>query len=94
MAEKAQDAGDDGELLAAIEANPEDYQARFDLALVYHAAGRREDALEALLEIVARKRDWNGEAARKQLLELFDAYGAGDEVVVAARRKLSSVLFS
>ena len=94
LAEKAQDAGDDGELLAAIEANPEDYQARFDLALVYHAAGRREDALEALLEIVARKRDWNEEAARKQLLELFDAYGAGDEVVVAARRKLSSVLFS
>jgi len=94
LAEKAQDAGDDGPLLAAIEANPEDYQARYDLALVYHAAGRREEAMDALLDIVARKRDWNEEAARKQLLEFFDAYGADDELVVAGRRKLSSVLFS
>ena len=93
----AKTAGETGEtaaLAAAVEADPNDHQARFDLALAQHAAGNREAALDALLEIVARKRDWNDEAARKQLLEFFDAYGAADELVVAARRRLSSVLFS
>ena len=50
--------------------------------------------MDALLEIIARKRDWEDERARKQLLEFFDAYGAGDELVEAARRRLSSILFS
>jgi putative thioredoxin len=64
------------------------------LALAHHGGGRREAALDELLEIVARQRDWNEDAARKQLLELFDAYGAQDELVAAARKRLSSLLFS
>lgn len=88
------DLGDAAPLMAALEANADDHQARFDLALAHHGAGRRADALEALLEIVARQRDWNEEAARKQLVELFDAYGAQDELVIAARKRLSSLLFS
>ena len=62
--------------------------------LAHHGAGRREAALDALLDIVARQRDWNEEAARKQLLEFFDAYGAQDAQVIAARKRLSSLLFS
>ena len=98
MAEKNADkqGGEDADaaLLAALEADPNNHQARFDLALAHHGAGRREAALDALLDIVARQRDWHEEAARKQLLEFFDAYGAQDELVIAARKRLSSLLFS
>jgi putative thioredoxin len=96
MAEKndAADFADDAALLAALEADANNHQARFDLALAHHGAGRREAALEALLDIVARQRDWQDDAARKQLLEFFDAYGAQDELVIAARKRLSSLLFS
>ena len=98
MAEKNADqqGGEDADaaLLAALEADPNNHQARFDLALAHHGAGRREAALDALLDIVARQRDWNEEAARKQLLEFFDAYGAQDAQVIAARKRLSSLLFS
>ncbi len=86
--------GDAAPLQAALEKNADDHQARFDLALAHHAAGRREAALDELLELVARKRDWNEEAGRKQLVEFFDAYGAQDELVIAARKRLSSLLFS
>jgi putative thioredoxin len=88
------DLGDAAEFLAALDKNANDHQARFDLALAHHGGGRREAAFDELLEIVARQRDWNEDAARKQLLELFDAYGAQDELVVAARKRLSSLLFS
>ena len=88
------DSGDEAGFSAALQANENDHQARFDLALAHHGAGRRAAALDELLEIVARQRDWNEEAARKQLVELFDAYGAQDELVVAARKRLSSILFS
>ena len=98
MAEKSADiqGGEEADvaLLAALETDPDNHQARFDLALAHHGAGRREAALDALLDIVARQRDWHEEAARKQLLEFFDAYGAQDELVVAARKRLSSLLFS
>ena len=81
-------------LLAAIAADGNNHQARFDVALAYHAAGQHDAAMTALLDSIEVKRDWNEQAARKQLLELFDAYGATDELVVAARRRLSSILFS
>ena len=98
MAEKSADiqGGEEADvaLLAELEADPDNHQARFDLALAHHGAGNREAALDALLDIVARRRDWQEEAARKQLLEFFDAYGAQDKLVVAARKRLSSLLFS
>ena len=103
LAEKTADQqSDDGaasggaavELLARLQEDENDHQARFDLALAYHAEGRREATMDTLLQLIERKRDWNDEAARKQLVELFDAYGATDDMVVAARRRLSSLLFS
>lgn len=85
---------DGAALQAALEKNADDHQVRFDLAMAHHAAGRREAALDELLELVARQRDWQDEAARKQLVEFFNAYGAQDEMVIAARKRLSSILFS
>ena len=94
LAEKTADTGDRGELLRRLETDPDDHQARFDLALALHAEGRDEEAIDALVEIVKRARDWNDQAARKQLLELFEALGPTDPVTVAGRRKLSAILFS
>lgn len=94
LARKTADAGDRGELLARLEARPDDHQARFDLALSLHAEGRNEEAIDALVEIVRRAREWNDQAARKQLLELFEALGPTDPATVDGRRKLSAVLFS
>ena len=94
LAEKTADTGDRDELLARLEAHPDDHQARFDLALALHAEGRNEEAVDALVEIVRRAREWNDQAARKQLLELFEALGPTDPATVAGRRKLSAILFS
>lgn len=81
-------------LLANLRGNADDHQSRYDLALAYHAAGQKENAIDALLEIIQLNRQWEDDAARKQLLELFEAYGPTDEVTVEGRRKLSSLLFS
>lgn len=94
LAEKTAETGDRGELLARLEADPNDHQARFDLALALHAEGRNEEAIDTLIEIVKRAREWNEQAARKQLLEMFEALGPTDPVTVAGRRKLSAILFS
>ncbi len=91
---KTEDVSELAPLQNALAENPNDHQTRFDLALAHHAAGQKKQAIEALLEIITRNRNWNEEAARKQLLELFDAYGAADEVVIDGRRRLSSILFS
>ncbi len=87
-------AGKSGELEAKLAANPNDHQARYDLAMALDAGNNREAAVEALLEIVRRDRKWNEEAARKQLVTLFEAMGPTDPRTIAARRKLSSILFS
>jgi len=87
-------AGKSGELEARLAADPDDHQARYDLAMALDAKGEREEALEVLLEIVRRDRKWNEEAARKQLVTLFEAMGPTDPRTVAARRKLSSILFA
>lgn len=91
---KAGDVGETAPLLAAVEANPKDHQARFDLAIALNAAGDREGAVSHLLEIVAQDRTWNDDGARKQLLEFFDAYGPTDDATKDGRRRLSSLLFS
>jgi putative thioredoxin len=82
------------ELEARLAADPNDHAARFDLALAKDASGDRDGAIADLLELVKRARKWNEEAARKQLVTLFEAMGPTDPRTVEARRKLSSILFS
>ena len=77
-----------------IQQNPDDHEARYELATALNAAGARAEAAEALLEIIRRDRSWNDGAARAQLLRFFEAWGLEDPVSVAARRKLSALLFS
>ncbi len=86
--------GDLGDLQRKEDADPKDHQSRFDLALALNARGRREDAMNHLLEIVRRDRNWNEDGARKQLVQLFEAWGPTDEMTVAGRRRLSSILFA
>ena len=94
LAEKAASLGNPAELKARLDADPHDHQARFDLALVHNALNERDQAADALVEIVRRDRSWNEEAARKELLRLFEAWGVGDPASIAGRKKLSRVLFS
>jgi len=94
LAGQAEQAGDVGEFLARLERDPNDHDARMELSNAYMASGNREGAVDELLEIIKRDRNWNEEAARKQLLTLFEAFGPMDELTVSARRRLSSMLFS
>lgn len=81
-------------LQARLAADPDDHQARYDLATAMNATGERDEAAAALLAIVKRDRSWNEDAARLQLLKFFQAWGLTDPATVAARRKLSTLLFS
>jgi putative thioredoxin len=94
VAEQANSLGPIAELEQKVAADPRDHQARYDLALALNAKGKREEALDHLLEIVRRDRAWNEDGARKQLVQLFDAWGPTDEATVAGRRRLSSILFA
>ena len=93
LAEQASSVGELKPLEQKVAANPDDLQARFDLAVALSAKGEREGAADQLLEIIKRDRKWNDEAARKQLLQLFEAWGIMDPATVAARRKLSAIWF-
>ena len=93
LAADAPDAGELGEFEAAVAANPDDHQARFDLAAAQIGAGQREAAADNLLHIVAADREWNDDAARAKLLSLFEAVGLEDPWVAAQRRRLSLILF-
>ena len=77
-----------------LAANPDDHQARFDLATALNATDDRAGAADALLDIMRRDRTWNEQAARLQLLRLFEAWGLSDPATIAARRRLSALLFS
>ncbi len=77
-----------------LAADPADHQARYDLATALNASNRREEAADALLDIIRRNRAWNDDAARLQLLKFFEAWGFDDPATAAARRKLSAILFS
>ncbi|MDE1930273.1 MAG: thioredoxin [Alphaproteobacteria bacterium] len=87
-------AGEVGKLEARLAADPKDHQARLDLAVALFAAGDREKAIDQLFEIIKRDRAWNEEAARRQLLKFFEAIGLADPLTVAARRRLSTILFA
>ncbi len=94
LGRKASGADNRGELEARLAANPRDHQVRYDLAIALAARGNKAEALDHLLEIVRRERGWNEQAARKQLVELFDAWGPKDECTIDGRKRLSSILFS
>jgi len=91
---KAPSVGDVDSLRAQVEADPANAEARFDLALAFNAKGDRMAALDELLALIAKNRAWNDDAARKQLLQFFDAWGASDPATVAGRQRLSSLLFA
>jgi putative thioredoxin len=94
LAQQAGDGADTAALRQAVEANPNDHQSRLDLAVALAQAGDREGAADQLLEVIGRDRAWNDDAARKQLLQLFEAWGPTDPLTVDTRRRLSSLLFS
>ena len=95
LAERAAESAGDLDLAqAAVAANPEDLQARQDLAMALFATGDNAGAMAQLLESIRVDRSWNDEAARLQLLEFFKTLGAANPDVMAARRQLSTLLFS
>jgi putative thioredoxin len=93
IAAEARDPAEVAALKAAVAANPADHQPRFDLANALMAAGERDGAADALLAMIAEDREWNENAARTRLLEIFGMIGLEDPWVVATRRKLSAILF-
>ncbi len=93
LAKQAEDAGPIAELTAQVEANPDDHQARFDLATALHASGDAQGAVDQLLDLFRRDREWNDGAAKTQLFTIFDALKPEDPVVLNGRRKLSSMIF-
>jgi putative thioredoxin len=94
VAELAKSVGPIDELEKKIAANPLDHQARYDLAAALNAKGKRAEAAEHLLTIVKKDRKWNDDAARKQLVQFFEAWGFADPAAVEGRKRLSSILFS
>lgn len=94
LSRKAESAGPTDELEAKVAANPNDHQARYDLAVALATNGDKQTAVDQLLEIVKKQRDWNEDAARKQLVELFDAWGPKDPATIDGRKRLSAILFA
>lgn len=94
LAEKTTSTGDLSALRQRLGENPQDHQIRFDLAVGLAASGQKAEALDLLLDLVRMDSQWNDEAARKQLLQFFDAWGPKDPLVAEGRRRLSSLLFS
>lgn len=94
LARQAADAGPVADLTAAVDAEPDNHQARFDLALALHANGQVDDAVDQLLDLFRRDREWNDGAAKTQLFTIFDALKPNDPVVLNGRRKLSSMIFA
>ena len=90
----ASDLGEIDELQKRVAFDPDDLQARFDLALALNAKGKREEAAAVLLDIIRKDRSWSDDGARKQLIQFFDAWGPLDKATIGARRRLSSLLFS
>jgi putative thioredoxin len=94
LKKQATKAGPLDELTAAVAADPANHQARFDLALALHAAGRVQEAVDALLELFRRDREWNEGAAKAQLFTIFEALKPQDPIALTGRRRLSSMIFA
>lgn len=94
LAEATAEAGETVELRARLDANPNDHQTRMDLAMALLAAKDKAAAVEELLELFRRDREWNEGAARTQLMKIFDSLPANDPVALKGRRRLSSMIFA
>ena len=94
LIDQARGVGDIIALRVAVDKNPDDFAAQFDLALAELAAQRPEAAMDALLAIFARDATWNDGAAKEQLLKIFESLGADNELAQAGRRRLASIIFS
>jgi putative thioredoxin len=94
LARQAAKAGPETELRAAVEKDPANRQARFDLALALHATGKVDEAVDTLLDLFRLDREWNDGAARAQLFIIFDALKPQDPIVLKGRRRLSSMIFA
>ncbi len=94
LARQAADIGPLTELRAAVEADPDNLQARYDLATALHAAGQTQEAVDELLLLFGRDREWNDGAAKAQLFTIFDALKPQDPIALHGRRKLSSMIFA
>jgi putative thioredoxin len=94
LADRSSAVDDTGDLRRRIEADPNDHQARFDLAIALNGAGDRDGAADNLLAIIKQDRTWNEDGARRQLLQMFEAWGPMDPATKSARRRLSTFLFS
>lgn len=94
LARQAASAGPEDDLRRAVEADPANHQARFDLATALYAAGKVDEAVDALLDLFRRDRDWNEGAAKAQLMIIFDALKPQDPIVLKGRRRLSSMIFA
>ncbi len=93
LAKQAAEAGPVADLRAKVEANPDDHQARLDFATALHASGSVEEAVDELLDLFKRDREWKDGAAKAQLFTIFDALKADDPIVLNGRRKLTSLIF-
>ncbi len=94
LADRAANAVDTSALEARVAANPADHEARLELAVAFAGNGDKERAVDELIDLFKRDRNWNDEAARKQLLQFFEAWGPKDPATLDGRRKLSSLLFA
>ncbi len=94
LARQAANAGPVSDLRAAVEADPDNHQARYDLAIALHAAGNTKDAVDELLTLFRKDREWNDGAAKTQLFQIFDALKPQDSIALEGRRKLSSMIFA
>jgi putative thioredoxin len=93
LARQAANAGPEDDLRRAVAADPENRQARFDLALALHAAGKVDEAVDTLLDLFRMDREWNDGAAKTQLFTIFEALKPQDPIVLKGRRRLSSMIF-
>ena len=94
LAKQALDAGPISDLDKLVEQNPDDHEARFKLAQALHGSGQIEDAVDQLLELFKRDKEWNDEAAKSQLFVIFEALEPNNPIVLNGRRKLSSLIFA
>jgi putative thioredoxin len=86
--------GSVGQLRARLDLNPDDHEARFELATALFGAGERESAIDELLTLFRRDRAWDDQAARRQLVKFFEVMGPTDPLTLSGRRRLSSLMFS